>query len=158
LQQSTGLDFDALQLRLHPASSRVAMLSAAQPASFVAFDVLAIDGRDVTSVAQAERRALLEAMLASPEPPLYVTPVTSKRAQAEQWLTQFEGAGLDGVIAKTCRSPLCAGQARDAEGQARAHRRLRGRRLSLVQGQRRRGRLAPARPVRLTKATFITWA
>jgi ATP-dependent DNA ligase len=95
-----GLDFDALQLRLHPASSRVAMLSAAQPASFVAFDLLAIDGRDVMPVAQAERRAMLEAMLASPRPPLYLTPVTSKRKQAEKWLETFEGAGLDGVIAK----------------------------------------------------------
>ena len=95
-----GLDFDALQLRLHPASSRVAMLSAAQPASFVAFDVLVTNGRDVTSVPQVERRAMLETMLASPRPPLHLTPVTSRRAQAEQWLAAFEGAGLDGVIAK----------------------------------------------------------
>ena len=95
-----GLDFDALQLRLHPASSRVAMLSTAQPASFVAFDVLASEGRDVTGLAQSDRRALLESMLRAAKPPLYVTPVTSKRAQAEQWLQAFEGAGLDGVIAK----------------------------------------------------------
>jgi ATP-dependent DNA ligase len=97
---SQGLDFDALQLRLHPASSRVEMLAKAQRASFVAFDVLAIGGRDVTSVALRERRALLETMLASPKPPLYLTPVTTKRAQAEHWLETFEGAGLDGVIAK----------------------------------------------------------
>ena len=95
-----GLDFDALQLRLHPASSRVAMLAQAQPASFVAFDVLASGGRDVMSVPQSERRGLLEAMLGVPEPPLYLTPVTSRRTQAEEWLKAFEGAGLDGVIAK----------------------------------------------------------
>jgi len=95
-----GLDFDALQLRLHPASSRVAMLVQSQPASFVAFDLLVKDGRDVTSVAQSGRRAMLEAMLASASPPLYLTPATSRRAQAEQWLQAFEGAGLDGVIAK----------------------------------------------------------
>ena len=95
-----GLDFDALQLRLHPASSRVAMLAAAQPASFVAFDVLVSDGRDVTSTPQHERRALLEAMLGKAEPPLYLTPATMQRTQAEEWLQVFEGAGLDGVIAK----------------------------------------------------------
>ena len=95
-----GLDFDALQLRLHPASSRVAMLAAAQPASFVAFDVLVSDGRDVTSTPQRERRALLEAMLGKAEPPLYLTPATMQRTQAEEWLQVFEGAGLDGVIAK----------------------------------------------------------
>jgi ATP-dependent DNA ligase len=97
---SHGLDFDALQLRLHPASSRVGMLAQAQPASFVAFDVLVVDGRDVTSAPQSERRALLETMLGSAKPPLYLTPSTSRRSQAEQWLQAFEGAGLDGVIAK----------------------------------------------------------
>jgi ATP-dependent DNA ligase len=95
-----GLDFDALQLRLHPAASRVAMLAQEQPALFVAFDVLVADGRDVTSEPQVERRATLEALLGMPKPPLYLTPITTRRTQAEQWLQAFEGAGLDGVIAK----------------------------------------------------------
>ena len=95
-----GLDFDALQLRLHPAASRVATLAQQSPASFVAFDVLALDGRDVMALPQHERRALLERLLAKAKPPLYLTPITRDRALAAEWLAQFEGAGLDGVIAK----------------------------------------------------------
>ena len=95
-----GLDFDALQLRLHPAASRVAKLAKASPSSFVAFDLLAVDGRDVCQLAQVERRALLEALLARVEPPVHLTPVTRNRATAAEWLERFEGAGLDGVIAK----------------------------------------------------------
>jgi ATP-dependent DNA ligase len=105
-----GLDFDALQLRLHPAASRVAMLAKAQPASFVAFDVLVDGGRDVTTATQAERRAMLEALLGKPKPPLYLTPVTTRRAQAEQWLQAFEGAGLDGVVAKPLALPYTPGK------------------------------------------------
>ena len=97
---SGGLDFDALQLRLHPAASRVAKLAAAVPASFVAFDLLARDGRDIMHLPQLERRALLEGMLDGVKPPVYLTPMTRDRAVAGQWLAQFEGAGLDGVIAK----------------------------------------------------------
>jgi ATP-dependent DNA ligase len=95
-----GLDFDALQLRLHPAASRVAKLARATPASFVAFDVLAIGRRDVTARPQLERRALLEQLLAQAEPPLYLTPMTRERDVALDWLNRFEGAGLDGVVAK----------------------------------------------------------
>jgi ATP-dependent DNA ligase len=95
-----GLDFDALQLRLHPAASRVAKLADATPASFVAFDVLAVDGRDVRAIPQQERRGLLERALAQSQPPIHLTPVTRDRAMAEEWLARFEGAGLDGVIAK----------------------------------------------------------
>jgi ATP-dependent DNA ligase len=95
-----GLDFDALQLRLHPAASRVAKLAKETPASFVAFDLLAADGRDVRDSMQAERRRLLEQALAHARPPLHVTPVTRDAAVATEWLSQFEGAGLDGVIAK----------------------------------------------------------
>jgi ATP-dependent DNA ligase len=95
-----GLDFDALQLRLHPAASRVAKLAQQQPASFVAFDVLAVDGRDVRDEPQGERRSLLERLLHGVRPPVYTTPMTRERATAEEWLEQFEGAGLDGVIAK----------------------------------------------------------
>lgn len=95
-----GLDFDALQMRLHPAASRVARLAREIPASFVAFDLLAVGGRDVRRIAQAERRALLEALLADATPPLYLTPMTRDLAVAAEWLARFEGAGLDGVMAK----------------------------------------------------------
>ncbi len=95
-----GLDFDALQLRLHPAASRVAKLAAMTPAAFVAFDVLAVGGRDVRGAPQGERRVLLEQALANVKPPIYVTPMTRDPAVAAEWLSRFEGAGLDGVIAK----------------------------------------------------------
>ena len=95
-----GLDFDALQLRLHPAASRVAKLAKETPAAFVAFDAIAIGGRDVRGVAQAERRLLLEQALAGAEPPVHLTPMTRDPAVASEWLARFEGAGLDGVIAK----------------------------------------------------------
>ncbi len=96
-----GLDFDALQLRLHPAASRVAKLAAATPASFVAFDLLAVGRKNLMSSRQSERRALLEELLAEAEPPLYLTPMTRDRAVALDWLDRFEGAGLDGVVAKS---------------------------------------------------------
>jgi ATP-dependent DNA ligase len=95
-----GLDFDALQLRLHPAASRVAKLAAATPASFVAFDLLAVGRKNLMACPQTERRERLEELLAEPKPPLYLTPVTRDRATALDWLERFEGAGLDGVIAK----------------------------------------------------------
>jgi ATP-dependent DNA ligase len=95
-----GLDFDALQQRIHPAASRVARLAEETPASFVAFDLLAAGGRSTMDLPQAERRTRLERLLASAKPPLHLTPVTRDRAEAERWLAQFEGAGLDGVIAK----------------------------------------------------------
>jgi ATP-dependent DNA ligase len=95
-----GLDFDALQLRLHPAASRVAKLAAATPASFVAFDLLAVGSKNLMTRSQAERRAQLEELLATAKPPLYLTPVTRERATALDWLERFEGAGLDGVVAK----------------------------------------------------------
>ena len=95
-----GLDFDALQMRLHPAASRVAKLAQATPASFVAFDVLAAGGRNAMGAPQHERRALLERLLARVGPPLYLTPMTEDRRTAAKWLERFEGAGLDGVVAK----------------------------------------------------------
>ena len=95
-----GLDFDALQLRLHPAASRVAKLAKETPSSFVAFDLLAADGRSVMAAPQAERRSALERLLRNAERPLHLTPVTRDREQALHWLEHFEGAGLDGVIAK----------------------------------------------------------
>jgi ATP-dependent DNA ligase len=95
-----GLDFDTLQLRLHPAVSRVEKLAREIPSSFVAFDVLAVAGRSLMSAPQAARRAALEDLLTAVKPPVYLTPVTRDRATALDWLTRFEGAGLDGVIAK----------------------------------------------------------
>ena len=95
-----GLDFDALQMRLHPAASRVAKLSKEMPAAFVAFDLLAVDWRDLRDAPQRDRRARLEHALADASPPIHVTPMTDDRTVAAEWLTRFEGAGLDGVIAK----------------------------------------------------------
>jgi ATP-dependent DNA ligase len=95
-----GLDFDALQMRLHPAASRVAKLAKECPSAFVAFDLLAIDGRSIMERPQSERREQLEQLLASVTPPVYLTPMTRDRVVAEEWLQRFEGAGLDGVIAK----------------------------------------------------------
>jgi ATP-dependent DNA ligase len=95
-----GLDFDALQQRLHPAASRVARLSTETPASFVAFDLLAVDNRSTMSLPQSERRALLERLLAGAAPPLRLTPATRDPGEAARWLEEFEGAGLDGVVAK----------------------------------------------------------
>ena len=94
-----GLDFDALQLRLHPAESRVAKLAKETPSSFVAFDLL-FWRTDLRATPQSERRELLEKVLAKSKPPLFVTPMTRDRGAAVDWLTRFEGAGLDGVIAK----------------------------------------------------------
>ncbi len=95
-----GLDFDALQLRLHPAASRVAKLAKETPASFVAFDLLAADGNNLMDLTQSERRKRLERLLKRVGPPVYLTPMTQDRVTAVRWLDQFEGAGLDGVIAK----------------------------------------------------------
>ena len=95
-----GLDFDTLQLRLHPAASRVAKLAKETPASFVAFDVLAARGRSLMKEPQVERRQRLEQLLGGVAPPVYLTPATRDRATAVRWLEEFEGAGLDGVIVK----------------------------------------------------------
>jgi ATP-dependent DNA ligase len=95
-----GLDFDALQLRLHPAASRAAKLAKETPAAFVAFDAVAIGGRDLRGAPLVERRALLEQALAGCEPPVHLTPMTRDPAVASEWLSRFEGAGLDGVMAK----------------------------------------------------------
>jgi ATP-dependent DNA ligase len=105
-----GLDFDALQLRLHPAASRVARLAADAPASFVAFDVLAANGRDLRAEPQAARRAALLALVGRAGPPLHVTPATEDRTRAIAWLAEFEGAGLDGVVAKALDAPYEPGK------------------------------------------------
>ena len=105
-----GLDFDALQMRLHPAASRVAMLAKQSPAAFVAFDLLAVNGEDITARPQRERRDELERLLAGAKAPLYLTPMTRNRATATDWLKRFEGAGLDGVIAKPEDAPYQPGK------------------------------------------------
>jgi ATP-dependent DNA ligase len=105
-----GLDFDALQLRLHPAASRVAKLAKETPSSFVAFDLLAAGGKSVMTAPQSERRHRLEQLLADTGPPVYLTPATRDRGTATRWLAQFEGAGLDGVIAKPADSPYQPGK------------------------------------------------
>ena len=104
------LDFDALQQRLHPAASRIARLAKETPASFVAFDLLAAGGKDTKALPQAQRRARLEQLLMKAQPPLYLTPMTRDRGQAAEWLAHFEGAGLDGVIAKPSDAPYQPGK------------------------------------------------
>jgi ATP-dependent DNA ligase len=95
-----SLDFEALQLRLHPAASRVKTLSQKIPASMVFFDLLCEGERDLRRTPFRQRRAALESLLAGAKPPLHVTPATGDRATAADWFRRFEGAGLDGVIAK----------------------------------------------------------
>jgi len=97
---SGGLDFEALQLRIHPAASRVALLSRELPASVVFWDVLCEGERDLRPRPFRERRGELEALLARAEPPFHLTPVTEDRGRAADWFRRFEGAGLDGVMAK----------------------------------------------------------
>jgi ATP-dependent DNA ligase len=95
-----GLDFDALQMRLHPAASRVAKLAAATPSQFVAFDLLAAGDHDLRDRTQVERRALLEEALGGARDGVRLTPCHRDRAVALEWFHRFEGAGLDGVMAK----------------------------------------------------------
>ncbi|HSU65548.1 MAG TPA: ATP-dependent DNA ligase [Tepidisphaeraceae bacterium] len=95
-----GLDFDALQLRLHPAASRVKLLASRTPASVVFFDLLCLGGRDLCAEPFSKRRAELEKALSHRKPPLHLTPATHDRKTAADWFHRFEGAGLDGVMAK----------------------------------------------------------
>jgi ATP-dependent DNA ligase len=95
------LDFEVLQQRIHPAASRVKLLSEQTPARFVAFDLLALGDTDYTQRPFAERRAALVNALSSAAAPIHVTAATTDRTVAEQWFHQFEGAGLDGLIAKS---------------------------------------------------------
>jgi ATP-dependent DNA ligase len=105
-----GLDFEALLLRIHPAESRVRMLAGQSPASFVAWDLLALGDEDLRKVPQGERRARLEGVLAGAAPPIHLTPATRDRATAADWFDRFEGAGLDGVIAKRLDAPYQPGK------------------------------------------------
>lgn len=96
----SALDFDALQLRLHPAASRVKLLASQTPASFVCFDLLAHGDRDFCHEAFEDRRKELESVMSGASPPIHLTPATRDRSIAADWFRRFEGAGLDGVIAK----------------------------------------------------------
>jgi ATP-dependent DNA ligase len=100
IASAQGLDFDALQMRIHPAASRVKMLASDIPASVVFWDILCIDDVDLRSEPFRDRRSRLEAILANARPPLHITPATTDRATAADWFQRFEGAGLDGVMAK----------------------------------------------------------
>jgi ATP-dependent DNA ligase len=95
-----GLDFEALQQRIHPADSRVRMLAEKTPASFIAFDLLALGDDDYTKRPFSERRAALTDALAGSGPSIHLTPATTDQDTAQRWFEEFEGAGLDGVIAK----------------------------------------------------------
>jgi ATP-dependent DNA ligase len=97
---ATGLDFDMLGQRIHPAQSRVRMLAGKWPASFIAFDLLAVGDEDLTATPFAERRRRLEALAARFRPPVHLTPSTTDRAVAADWYERFEGAGFDGLMAK----------------------------------------------------------
>jgi ATP-dependent DNA ligase len=107
---SRGLDFEAMLLRIHPAASRVKMLAEETPASFVAWDLLALGNDDLREVPLATRRQKLEDALAKAKPPVHLTPATRDRATAEDWFSRFEGAGLDGVMAKRLDAPYRAGE------------------------------------------------
>ncbi len=98
--EGNTLDFEALQQRIHPAASRVTMLSTATPASFVAFDLLAIGQDNLMDTPLIERRAALQDALSDAAPPVHLTPATQDVAEAQRWFEDFEGAGLDGLIAK----------------------------------------------------------
>jgi ATP-dependent DNA ligase len=100
LMDEGRLDFEALQQRIHPAASRVKMLAKTTPASFIAFDLVALGDESLMERPFAERRALLEKALGGAKPPVYVTPATDSIDQARDWFTSLEGAGLDGIIAK----------------------------------------------------------
>jgi ATP-dependent DNA ligase len=98
--RNNGLDFEALQHRLHPADSRVRMLSMKTPAAFIAFDLLALGDDDYTNRPFRERRAALVDVMADAGPSFHVTPATTDVGTAERWFSELEGAGMDGIIAK----------------------------------------------------------
>jgi ATP-dependent DNA ligase len=105
-----GLDFEALLLRIHPAESRVKLLAEHTPASYVAWDLLAIGDEDLREAPLAARREHLEQVLSSAAPPVHLSPATRNRKLAEDWFRRFEGAGLDGVMAKRLNGPYRAGE------------------------------------------------
>jgi ATP-dependent DNA ligase len=104
------LDFEALLLRIHPAASRVQMLAEQSPSSYVAWDLLALGDEDLRQLPQAERRKRLEGAMAGVKPPVHITPATRDKAIAADWFSRFEGAGLDGVVAKPEDLPYSPGK------------------------------------------------
>ena len=108
--QGDRLDFERLSQRIHPAQSRVEMLSNTMPASLVCWDLLALDDTELSARPFRERRELLEGALRHSEPPIHITPITYDLELAKKWFTQFEGAGLDGVVAKAPDGPYLPGQ------------------------------------------------
>ena len=119
-----GLSFDLLGQRIHPAESRVSMLAEATPARFVAFDLLALRDEDLRATPFGERRERLEQVLADASPPLHLTPATRDHELAADWFERFEGAGVDGIIAKPVEDPYIEG--------ARAQRKLKHQRTADV--------------------------
>jgi len=107
---AAGLDFEALLLRIHPAASRVKLLAEETPASFVAWDLLALGDEDLRELPLEKRRERLEQVLGGAVPPVHLSPATRDRALAEDWFRRFEGAGLDGVMAKRLEAPYRAGE------------------------------------------------
>ena len=105
-----GLDFEALLLRIHPAESRVKLLASQTPASFVAWDLLAVGDEDLRERPLAQRRERLESVLAGAAAPLHLSPATRNREVAQDWFRRFEGAGLDGVMAKRLDEPYRPGE------------------------------------------------
>jgi ATP-dependent DNA ligase len=114
-EDGQGLDFFALQQRVHPAASRVRMLSETTPVSFVAFDLLALGDTDLRGEPFGVRRARLEEALADAAPPIHVTPVTRDIDEARRWFAAFEGAGIDGIIAKNPDQPYVSGKRMQAK-------------------------------------------
>jgi ATP-dependent DNA ligase len=104
------LDFDMLQNRIHPAESRVTRLAGETPAHLVAFDVLAVEGKDMRQVPFAERRSSLEALFPSLGESWHLTPSTTDRAVGERWFHEFEAAGCDGIVAKSLTGPYVEGK------------------------------------------------
>lgn len=104
------LAFDTLQMRIHPAVSRITKLSEETPARLVAFDLLAHEGADLRELPWTERRAALEQVLAPLEPPWHLTPTTTDQPTAERWFTEFEAAGCDGIVAKETAGPYVEGK------------------------------------------------
>ena len=107
---SERLDWEALSQRIHPAASRITMLSETTPAMFVAFDLLALDGDDLMARPFAERRSALETLAADWRHPLHLCQTTTDVELARRWLVEFEGAGLDGVVAKPLEAPYAPGK------------------------------------------------
>jgi len=106
----TGLEFEALLLRIHPAASRVKLLASQTPSSYVAFDLLSLGDEDLLDHPLAERREKLEGALSKAKPPIHLTPATRELAVARDWFSRFEGAGLDGVVAKRLESHYLPGK------------------------------------------------